>query len=62
MLRSQIEADLQVQVPMDGFLGNNTIAQLAEQLLNLLALANLVASEKPSATANEEREREKLSI
>lgn len=62
MLRNQIETDLQVQVPMDSFLGNKTIAQLAEQLLNPLALANLVASEKTSATTNEEQEREKLSI
>ena len=39
--RSRIEADLQVQAPMEQFFGENTIAQLADQLLNQLALANL---------------------
>lgn len=62
MFRSRIETDLQVQAPMEKFFGDNTIAQLAEQLLNQLALANLVALEKSSAATNEEEEREKLSL
>jgi 3-oxoacyl-[acyl-carrier-protein] synthase III/acyl carrier protein len=62
-LRRRIEVDLQVQVPMEKFFGDNNIAQLVELLLNQLALANLIASE-PSAVAdfNEEEEREKLSF
>jgi hypothetical protein len=47
---------------MEKFFGDNSIAQLAEQLLNQLALANLVELEKTSATTHEEEEREKLSI
>lgn len=62
MFRSRIETDFQVQVPMEKFFGDNSIAQLAEQLLNQLALANLVELEKTSATTHEEEEREKLSI
>lgn len=62
MFRSQIEADLQVQVPIEKFFGDNTIAQLVEQLLNQLALANLMATEPIDAAATCEEEREKLSL
>lgn len=61
MLKSQIESDLGLQVSMENFLGNNTISHLADQLLKQLALANLAASEI-SFAADEEEEREKLSI
>lgn len=61
MLKNQIESDLELQVSMENFLGNNTVAQLADQLLKQLALASLVASET-TCTAGEEEEREKLSI
>ncbi|MEO1004281.1 MAG: 3-oxoacyl-ACP synthase III family protein [Cyanobacteria bacterium J06638_38] len=60
MLKSQIESDLGLQVSMENFLGNNTIAQLAERLLKQLALTSLVAS--LTTVANEEEEREKLSL
>ena len=62
MFKSQIETDLQVQAPMEKFFGDNTIAQLAEQLLNQLALANLVISETSDATETREEEREKMSL
>lgn len=62
MFKSRIETDLRVQVPMEKFFGDNTIAQLAEQLLNQLALANLVASEPIDAAETREEEREKLSL
>lgn len=62
-LNRRIEVDLQVRVPMEKFFGDNTIAQLAELLLNQLALANLIALE-PVAIADitEEEERETLSL
>ncbi|MEM7592487.1 MAG: 3-oxoacyl-[acyl-carrier-protein] synthase III C-terminal domain-containing protein [Cyanobacteria bacterium P01_A01_bin.83] len=60
MLKSQIESDLGLQVSMENFLGNNTIAQLGDQLLKQLALANLAAS--VTTAANQEEEREKLSL
>lgn len=62
MFRSRIESDLQVQVPMEKFFGDNTIAQLADHLLNQLALANLVASEPIDAVETREAKREKLSL
>ncbi len=61
LLRSRIETDLQMRVPMEKFFGETTIAQLAELLLNQLALANLIASDAV-ADANEENEREILSL
>ncbi|MCG8367479.1 MAG: phosphopantetheine-binding protein, partial [Pseudanabaenales cyanobacterium] len=63
MLKSRIETDLQVRAPMENFLGNSTIAQLTELLLNQFALANLIASEIVSgANVNEAEERERLSL
>ena len=60
ILKNQIESDLELQVSMENFLGNNTVAQLADRLLKQLALASLVASK--TTTAGEEEERETLSI
>ena len=63
MLKSRIETDLQIRAPMENFLGNSTIAQLTELLLNQFALANLIASEIVSgANVNEAEERERLSL
>ncbi|AFZ17615.1 3-oxoacyl-[acyl-carrier-protein] synthase III C-terminal domain-containing protein [Allocoleopsis franciscana] len=62
MFRSRIETDLQVQVPMESFFGDNTIAQLSEQLLNQLVLVNLIATEPIDAAKTHEEEREKLSL
>ena len=61
VLRSQIETDLQMRVPMEKFFGETTVAQLAELLLNQLVLVNLIASDGV-ADANEENEREILSF
>lgn len=60
MFKSQIESDLELQVPMESFLGNNTVARLAEQLLARLTLADLVASDDSVSSGAEERD--KLSI
>ncbi len=63
LLRSRIETDLQVQVPMEKFLGETTIAQLAELLLNQLALATLIPSDSVVvADVHEGEEREILSL
>ncbi|WP_265235557.1 3-oxoacyl-[acyl-carrier-protein] synthase III C-terminal domain-containing protein [Lyngbya sp. CCAP 1446/10] len=62
-LRSRIETDLQVRVPIERFFGDNNITQLAELVLNQLALANLTASESVFLTEfKAEEEREILSI
>jgi acyl transferase domain-containing protein/acyl carrier protein len=51
-LRSRIEADLQVRVPMERFLGNGSIAQLAHLLLEQLSLANLIRSSAAMEESN----------
>ncbi|NJO96808.1 MAG: 3-oxoacyl-ACP synthase [Pleurocapsa sp. CRU_1_2] len=61
MFKSQIESDLELHVSMENLWGNNTVAQLADQLLKQLALASLTASET-TFVAGEKEEREKLSI
>nr|WP_322664020.1 beta-ketoacyl synthase N-terminal-like domain-containing protein [Dendronalium sp. ChiSLP03b]MDZ8207924.1 beta-ketoacyl synthase N-terminal-like domain-containing protein [Dendronalium sp. ChiSLP03b] len=48
-LKRRIESDLQVRVPMEKFFGENTIAHLAELLLEQITLANLILS-NPSST------------
>lgn len=61
VLRSLIETDLQVRVPMEKFFGETTVAELAEFLLNQLTLSNLISLDSV-ADANEEKERELLSF
>lgn len=61
MLKNQIESDLELQVSLENLWGNNTVAQLADQLLKQLALVGLAASATNFA-AGEKEEREKLSI
>ncbi len=61
VLRSRIETDLQVQVPMEKFFGETTVTHLAELLLNQLALANLISSDS-IADAYQGEEREVLSF
>ncbi|MEG4573877.1 3-oxoacyl-[acyl-carrier-protein] synthase III C-terminal domain-containing protein [Microcoleus sp. N3A4] len=62
-LRSRIEADLQVRVPIERFFGDTNITQLAELVLNQLALANLTVSKSVFITEfKAEEEREILSI
>jgi 3-oxoacyl-[acyl-carrier-protein] synthase III len=62
MFKSQIENDLELQVPMENFLVNNTVARLAEQLLARLTLADLVASQPFDSVNSGAEERDKLSI
>ena len=63
VLRYRIETDLQVRVPMEKFLGENTIAKLADLLLNQFALTNLIAPELLSVSdVNAGEERERLSL
>jgi len=61
VLRDRIETDLQVQVPMEKFFGETTVAQLAEVLLNQLALTHLISLDSITVT-NEGEEREILSL
>jgi 3-oxoacyl-[acyl-carrier-protein] synthase III/acyl carrier protein len=61
VLRGRIETDLQVQVPMEKFFGEATVAQLAEVLLNQLALSHLISLDSIAVT-NEGVEREILSL
>jgi acyl carrier protein len=61
VLRSRIETDFQVRVPMEKFFGETTVAELAEFLLNQLTLSNLISLDS-LADANEEEERELLSF
>ncbi|MEM9903525.1 MAG: 3-oxoacyl-[acyl-carrier-protein] synthase III C-terminal domain-containing protein [Cyanobacteria bacterium P01_D01_bin.44] len=63
MLKSRIEADLQVRMPIGTFFEKDTAAKLASLLLNQLTLANLVSSESVSDTdVGNTEEREKLSL
>jgi 3-oxoacyl-[acyl-carrier-protein] synthase III/acyl carrier protein len=62
MFKSQIESDLELQVPMENFLVNNTVARLAEQLLARLTLVDLVASQPFDSVNSGAEERDKLSI
>jgi myxalamid-type polyketide synthase MxaB len=55
-LRSRIEADLQVRVPMDQFLGSSSIAQLTKRLLEQLSLANLLRSSAVTDLSNDMEE------
>uniref|UniRef100_A0ACD5H2L8 Acyl carrier protein n=1 Tax=Desertifilum tharense IPPAS B-1220 TaxID=1781255 RepID=A0ACD5H2L8_9CYAN len=44
MLKSRIEVDLQVQVPIEQLFGDRTIHQLAEYILSQLTLTTLTSS------------------
>ena len=61
VLRSRIETDLQVRVPMEKFFGETTVTLLAEFLLNQLTLGNLILLDSV-ADVNEGEEREVLSF
>ncbi len=47
-LKSRIETDLQVQVPIEKFFGDTNITQLAEFLLEQFTLANLISEPSPA--------------
>ena len=55
-LRKSIETDLQIQLPIEEFLGENSIAQLAKTILEKLNLANLTSSELSSTELHEDME------
>ena len=54
-LKSRIEADLQLQVPIERFFGDTNITQLAEFLLEQFTLSNLI-SEANSTNQSEDME------
>ncbi|MGD1704676.1 beta-ketoacyl synthase N-terminal-like domain-containing protein [Dapis sp. BLCC M229] len=55
-LRSRIETDLQVRLPMEDFIGENNIAKLASAILEKLNLANLTSSKPLSREISEDIE------
>ncbi|NEP72545.1 MAG: acyltransferase domain-containing protein [Okeania sp. SIO2G4] len=55
-LRSRIETDLQVRLPMEDFIGENNIAKLASAILEKLNLANLTSSKPLSKDISEDIE------
>ncbi len=55
-LRKAIETDLQIQLPIEEFLGENNISQLATTILEKLNLANLTLSELSSTEIQEDME------
>ncbi len=58
-LKSRIEADLQVQVPIEKFFGDSNIIQLAEFLLEQLTLANLISEPSPE---NQSEDMEEITL
>ncbi|GAX42270.1 hypothetical protein NIES4075_32700 [Tolypothrix sp. NIES-4075] len=61
LLKNRIEADLQVRVSLENFVGSSNLAHLVEVLLNQLALVNLISTQTVTDFKQEE-EREKLSL
>ncbi|WP_227788679.1 3-oxoacyl-[acyl-carrier-protein] synthase III C-terminal domain-containing protein [Nodularia sp. LEGE 06071] len=59
-LRSRIEADWEIRVPIENFFGENNLINLTQLILDRLALSNLLIS--PSVNSNEDLERETLSL
>ena len=55
-LRKVIETDLQIQLPIEEFLGENNLSQLATTILEKLNLANLTLSELSSTEIDEDME------
>ena len=52
-LKSRIETDLQIQVPIEKFFGDSNISQLAEFLLEQLTLADLISEPNPTKQSEE---------
>ena len=44
-LRSRIEADLEIRIPIENFFGNNNLTNLTQLILDCLTLSNLVISQ-----------------
>ena len=59
-LRSRIETDLEITIPMENFFGDNNLTNLTQLLLDRITLSNLVTSH--SVNSNRESERETLSL
>jgi len=59
-LRSRIEADLEIRIPIESFFGNNNLTNLSQLILDRLTLSDLVISQ--SANSDRESERETLSL
>lgn len=59
-LRSRIEADLEIRIPIESFFGNNNLTNLSQLILDRLTLSNLVISQ--SVNSDRESERETLSL
>ncbi|MGL4618101.1 3-oxoacyl-[acyl-carrier-protein] synthase III C-terminal domain-containing protein [Chroococcidiopsis sp.] len=59
-LRSRIEADLEIRIPIESFFGNNNLTNLSQLILERLTLSNLVISQ--SVNSDRESERETLSL
>lgn len=57
LFKTQIENDLQVQVPIEKFFGENNLNHLIELLLNQLAVIKLFTSGSTVISDSEERER-----
>lgn len=59
-LRSRIETDLEIRIPMENFFGENNLIDLTQLILNRITLSNLVTYQ--SVNSNRESERETLSL
>ena len=59
-LRSRIELDLEIRVPLENFFGNNNLTNLNQLILDKLTLSNLVIFQ--SVDSDQESERETLSL
>jgi len=57
-LKSRIEVDLEIRIPVENFFGNNNLTKLAQLILNQITLSNLVQS----INSSEKSERETLSL
>jgi acyl carrier protein len=62
LLKSRIEEDLRVRLPIEQLFDGITIVQLTELLLNQFTLANLMLSESISVASINHEEREILSL
>ena len=58
-LKSRIETDLQLQVPIVEFFGDSNITQLEKLLLEQFTLYNLISQPDP---ANESEEMEEITL
>lgn len=55
-LRSRIEADLEIRIPIESFFGNNNLINLTQLILDRLTLSDLVISQLANSDRGSERE------